>query len=559
MKRAPQQGIFRQRAFRQGGAGLAALLLLGGCMVGPNYHRPSAPMAASYKELAGWKPATPRDALDRGDWWAVFNDPLLDRLERRIDISNYTLTQAEANYRQAQALVQEAQAQLFPTITLPGQFQRTGVGGGSHAAVVSGNSLAVAGPSGYTINQYTLQALGSWTIDVWGEIRRQIEANVAAAQYSAAEVAAARLSAQATLAQDYFNLRAQDSLITLLEKTVEQYRKALAITENEYHAGYVARGDVLTAQTQLQTTEAQLTSEYVARADYEHAIAVLIGEPPERFSIPRGALPEEVPAVPPFVPSELLERRPDVAAAERQMAEANAEIGVAIGAWFPTISLSGFYGFTGTNLSTLFSAADRIWALGGAFDAPIFEGGAQIASVRAARAAYDAAVANYRQTVLTAFQQVEDALAALRILEEEKRQQDIAVKSAQENVAFALNEYKGGTVIYTTVLTDQELELSDEITDVTIQQNRLLAAVSLIEALGGGWRDSDLPTAGDLRSLKYYVNTPPAPILPLPPPGGAGGAAGGAAVVPVSGGAGAGSSADATSPPNAAAGAGKGP
>ncbi len=483
---------------------LLALLGLAGCMIGPNYKRPTAPIAISYKELAGWQPAAPEDANDRGAWWLIYHDPLLDQLERQIDISNYTLAQAEANYRNAQAIVQEAQANLFPVLSAVGNFQRTGVGGGSNSIVSTGNGVAVSGASGFVGNQYTLQGNGSWDLDVWGEIRRQIASDVDLAQYSAAEVANARLSAQAALASAYFNLRGEDSLAAVLESNVKQFADALRIAENEYHAGYVARGDVLTAQTELQTTQAQLTAVGVARAQYEHAIAVLIGKPPAELGISPGALPNDVPAMPPSLPSTLLQRRPDIAAAERQMAAENELIGVALAAFFPQISLSSLYGYTGPQLANLISMPNRIWALGAAFNAPIFEGGGQIAAVVAARANYDAAVANYRQTVLTAFQQVEDELVALRILAQEKAQQDIAVKSAQDNVAFALNEYKAGTVIYTTVLTDQELELSDEITDVTIQQSRMIASVALVEALGGGFASDSLPTAGDLRSLDFY-------------------------------------------------------
>ncbi len=484
---------------------LVATMLLAGCMIGPDYKRPTAPIAVSYKELAGWEPAAPQDARDRGSWWSIYHDPLLDQLERQIDISNYTLKQAEANYRNAQAIVQEAQAQLFPVLSGTGNFQRTGIGGGSHGIVSTGNSVAVSGSSGFVGNQYTLEGIGSWDLDVWGEIRRQIASDVDLAQYSAAEVADARLSAQAALATDYFNLRAQDSLASVLESNVKQFADALRITQNEYHAGYVARGDVLTAQTELQTTQAQLTAVGVARAQYEHAIAVLIGKPPAELSIGPGALPNDVPVMPPSLPATLLQRRPDIAAAERQMAAENELIGVAIAAFFPQVNLSGFYGYTSPLVGNLISLPNRIWALGAAFNAPIFEGGAQIAAVVAARANYDAAVANYRQTVLTAFQQVEDELAALRILAEEKRQQDIAVKSAQDNVAFALNEYKAGTVIYTTVLTDQELELSDEITDVTVQQSRMVASVALVEALGGGWRSDELPATGTIRSPDFYL------------------------------------------------------
>ena len=467
-------------------AAVAALtLLLAGCKVGPNYARPDAPAAAKFKELAGWKPSTPRDGVDRGAWWSVYGDPQLDALERRIDISNQPVKAAEASYRQAAALVRGAQASLFPTLALSPSLTRGTVAG-----------LSSAGGARPVASSFSAEGSASWEVDVWGKIRRQIESQSAAAQVSAADLANARLSAQGALATAYFELRAADSLVILLNETLVEYRHALAIAQNQYDAGTASRADVLAADVQVQSAQALLVAAGVARAQYEHAIAVLTGKPTADLTIPPSPLTSEVPVVPAGVPSTLLERRPDIAAAERAMQEQNAAIGVAVAAWYPDISLSAALGLAGNPAQSVFAAANRVWSLGAAAGETLFDAGARSAAVDAARAAYDAAVANYRQTVLTAFQQVEDDLSNLHILQDQARAEDSLVAAARRAVDVTLNEYRAGTVAYTSVITEQTQLLSARQTQLTVQQTRLVASVALIQALGGGWDSTQLPPAG---------------------------------------------------------------
>jgi len=462
-------------------AALTLVLLAAGCKVGPDYARPDAPTAPAFKELAGWKPSDPRDGIDRGAWWSVFADPDLDRLERQVDISNQTVKQAEAAYREAVALIREARASLFPTLTVaPGVTRSQSSGGGS-------------GFSG-TRTQYTAEGAASWEVDVWGQIRRQVESQSAAAQASAADLANAKLSAQGSLATAYFELRGADSLAKLLSDTVEEYKRALAITQNQYDAGTASRGDVLAADVQLQSTTASLVAAGVARAQYEHAIAVLTGHPPADLSLPTALLTNDAPVVPAGVPSALLERRPDIAAAERTMQQQNALIGVAIAAYYPQITLSAAFGFAGSPLSNLFSAADRVWSLGASASETVFQGGYRGAAVDAARATYDQAVASYRQTVLTAFEQVEDDLSDLRVLQQQAQAEDTTVAAARRAVDVTLNEYRAGTVAYTSVITEQTALLSAEQAALNVRQSRLVASVALIQALGGGWDTASLPT-----------------------------------------------------------------
>jgi NodT family efflux transporter outer membrane factor (OMF) lipoprotein len=459
-------------------------------MVGPNYRRATAPMSAAFKEAPppGWKVSAPRDALAKGDWWAVYDDPELDRLEREIDVSNQTLKQAEAAYREARATVQEAQASLFPTLTIsPGA---TVSSGRSTSGFSSGSGIG--GTSSSARSNFSLEANASWDLDVWGRIRRTVESDVANAQASAADLANARLSAQAALATDYFELRGSDSLQRLLDDTVQQYQRSLQITQNQYEAGTAARSDVITAQTLLQTTQAQAINVGVLRHQYEHAIAILTGHPPSDLTIEPGALPQTIPAVPVLVPSALLERRPDVAAAERAMAQENALIGVAVAGYYPDISLTALYGFSGNPIGTLFNASNRIWSLGASATQTLFNGGATSASVRAAEAAYDGSVANYRQVVLTAFQQVEDNLSGLRILDQQQQAEDAAIQSARQAVQIALNEYQAGTQAYTTVITAETTALNNEQTGLSVRQTRLVDSVALVEALGGGWGGVDM-------------------------------------------------------------------
>jgi NodT family efflux transporter outer membrane factor (OMF) lipoprotein len=468
-------------------AALAPALALAACTVGPDFFRPEAPAPAAYKELAGWKIAAPAEALPKGAWWAVFHDPVLDRLERQVSVTNQTVRAQEAAYRQAVALVREAQSALFPTLTASPSVTRQSLSGGS--------SLSRFGASrvGKAITDYSLQGSAAWDIDVWGRIRRQVESQQAAAEVSAADLANATLAAQAQLATAYVNLRAADSLTQLLADTVAAYTQALRIAENQYNAGTASRSDVVVADAQLKTTQAQLVGVGVQRAQFEHAIAVLTGHAPAELTIPPGRLAHAVPVVPPGLPSALLERRPDIAAAERTMAQENALIGVAVAAYYPDISLSAAFGFAGDPLSKLFTVANRVWSLGAAATEPLLEGGLREATVEAARAGYDQSVASYRETVLTAFQQVEDELAALRILEQQAVAEDAAVAAARRAVDVTLNEYRAGTVAYTSVITEQTTLLGDQQAALAIQQNRLLAAVALIAALGGGWEAGDLP------------------------------------------------------------------
>ena len=385
----------------------------------------------------------------------------------------------------------EARAGLFPTLAGNTGAARSGSGGGR---------------SGVAHSVYNLQGGATWNLDVWGRIRRDVESTVAGAQASAADIASARLSAQSALASDYFYLRAEDALIGLLNRTVKEYQQSLLITENQFAVGVAAHLDVVTAQALLQTTRAQAVAVQVQRAQYEHAIAVLIGRPPADLSIDPAHLARDVPVVPPSVPAALLERRPDIASAERVMQQQNALIGVDVAAFYPTISLSASLGYAGDPITSLISVANRFWSLGTAAVEPLFEGGLRRATVAASLANYDASVANYRETVLLAFEQVENELSSLRILAQEAKEQAVAVTSARDAAKIALNEYKAGTVNYITVITEQAIELSDEEAALTIQQDRLLASVGLVVALGGGWDASLLPNKDELQKWN--------PILP---------------------------------------------
>lgn len=452
------------------------LLLLSGCVVGPDYVRPPAPIPATYAELKNWTPARPLDDIDRGAWWSIYNDPLLDDLERQIDIGNQNLRAYEAAYRKARAIVAEARANYYPTLS----------------AVGSADKLR---QSGKTTTTKTTELGASWDIDLWGKVRRQVESDVAGAEASAAELASIRLSVQAELATDYFELRYQDSLAKLLTETVKAYERSLNITRNQYASGVAALSDVITADTTLKTTQASLIATGVARAEYEHAIAILIGKPPADLSIPPWLLTTAVPDVPVQVPSTLLQRRPDIAQAERTMRQQNALIGVETAAYYPSITLSADLGLASTS-GALFELSKRMWELAVSGSETLFDAGQRSAAVKAARADYDQAVANYRETVLEAFRDVEDNLSNLRILAEQAKKQAEAVALAREAVRISLNEYKAGTTNYTTVVTAQATALSNEQTALQIMANRLTANVALVKALGGGWTDS-LLTAVD--------------------------------------------------------------
>jgi NodT family efflux transporter outer membrane factor (OMF) lipoprotein len=448
--------------------------VLAGCAVGPNYHRPDAQVVLAYKEQGDWKPSAPADGLDRGSWWKIFDDPVLDGLEQQIDISNQNLKAAWDSYMQSRALVMQARNAYWPTVAVTAGRQRS-----------SEPPLPVE-----TLN--TLGATGSWTLDIWGATRRTVESDRDSAQASYAAVALARLSAQAALATDYFELRAQDSLQKLLEDTVADYQQALAITQARFKHGVAGRADVVTAETQLLTSQASLVNVELTRGQLEHAIAVLLGKTPADVSVERAPLRTDVPSIPPGVPSKLLERRPDVAQAERRMAAANAQIGVAVSAYFPTLTLSGSASYASTGLRGILGASNGLWAVGPQLAETLFDVEGRRAVVRQARAAYAATIDNYRQTVITGFQQVEDNLLALRVLEHEGAIEDQAVTAAKEAEKLTLDQYKAGTVPYTSVITAQTTTFSSEQTALTVLQDRLTASVALIQAVGGGWNSAQL-------------------------------------------------------------------
>jgi NodT family efflux transporter outer membrane factor (OMF) lipoprotein len=483
-------------------------LLFSACTVGLDYQRPAAPVPALYKE-AGWKIGEPFDAIDHGAWWSVYNDPVLDALQKQIDISNQNLLAAEAAFRQSEFIVAQARSQFFPIGTIDATAQRSRGGGAAGAGTTP---VGGGGGGGRISNFFSTSTAASWTPDLWGRVRRNVESNVAGAQASAGDLASARLAAQGALASDYLQLRIADELKRLLDATAKYYGESLRITRNQYDTGIASASDVAQAETQLRSTEAQAIAVGVTRAQLEHAIAVLIGKPPAELSIAPSDVVTEVPAVPAGLPSALLERRPDVAAAERQMAAANAQTGVAEAAFYPTITLSADYGVMALQISKLFTDQARFWAFGSSLAQTVFDAGARSAIVGEARAAFDQTVANYRQTVLTAFQQVEDQLAALRILAEQAEAQAAAVKSAREAERIINNQWLAGTVAYTSVVVAQATALANEETALNIRQNRLVASAALIQALGGGWDASQLP------SRERIEEDAPLNFSPLPPP-----------------------------------------
>jgi len=465
------------------------LALFNACAVGPDYIKPTAQVPESYKELEEWKVAQPRDHLIRGAWWKIFNDPRLNELEEQVDISNQNVAVAEAQFRQARALVWAARSAYFPTATI-------GLG-----YTGSGRSTTL-NPSGTTqrtsLNDFLLGGDISWEPDLWGRVRRTVEGSKASAQASAADLESTRLLVQAELAQDYVQLRTLDAQKKLLDETVIAFQKSLELTKNRYAAGVASKGDVLLADTQLKVTQAQAIDIGVQRAQFEHAIAALVGKPASVLSMPFSPLTLAPPSIPAGIPSELLERRPDIAAAERRVAAANALIGVAEAAYYPTVTLSASGGFESSSLSKWLRWPSRFWSVGPGISETVFDGGLRRAQTAAARAVYDANVALYRETVLTGFQEVEDNLAALRILEKEATAQDEAVKAARESLAVALNQYKAGTINYLAVIVIQAALLNNERTAVDILGRRMTAATLLIKALGGGWDVSALPSAKDL-------------------------------------------------------------
>jgi len=457
-------------------------LLVGGCAVGPDYQRPAFDAPAEFKEMKGWRSATPADALPRGDWWAGFSDADLDALMKRVDLSNFNLRAAEARVRQARALADQARAGYFPTI-----------GAGATATRSKSPSLPNAPSTTAAVSNYGVSLNASWELDLWGQVRRAVEAGDASWQASAADLETARLSARAALAQSYFTLRITDAFRQILDDTVAAYERSLEMTRNRYNAGVVARVDVVQAEVQWKSAQAQLVDLAVDRAQLEHAIALLVGEAPANFSIERKPLALAMPEVPLTLPSDLLERRPDIAAAERGVAAANARVGVAKAAYFPTLTLSGAGGQRATDLGDLLLAPSRFWSLGAALAQPLFDGGARSAASDQAVAAYDEQVALYRQTVLTGFQEVEDNLAALRILADEARVQDEVVAGARRNVELTLNQYNAGVVSYLNVIVAQATLLQNERTAATLLGRRLTASINLVKAAGGGWSAGELP------------------------------------------------------------------
>ncbi|MEP6939191.1 MAG: efflux transporter outer membrane subunit [Rudaea sp.] len=490
---------------------VVASVLLASCAVGPDYHRPELPTAPAYKENAGWKPAAPGDVLKRGAWWEIFGDPQLNELQQRVDVSNQSLKQAEAQYRQAAALVSGARASLWPTVSASLSATRSGRYGSSGGGIVSGGTviggttdIGSTGSSNPT-NSYQLPLSATWEPDLWGGVRRQVEASASNAQASAATLESTRLSLHAQLASSYFQLRIVDEQKRLLDRTVSAYEKALQLTQNQYNVGVVARADVIQAETQLKSAQVQAIDLGIARMQFEHAIAVLTGRLPAEFSLPAQELKVAPPAIPLDVPATLLERRPDVAVAERQASAANAQIGVAEAAWFPTLTLSAGGGYQNSAWSQLLEAPSRYWSIGPRLAEVLFDGGARRAQGAQARAGYDAAAANYRQVALAAFQNVEDNLSALRILEQEAIAQDDAVKSAERALAISINQYRAGTVSYLNVVTASATAFSNERNAIQILGNRLEDSVQLIKALGGGWSQDELPAA---RQIDLH-STPP--------------------------------------------------
>lgn len=459
----------------------AFVALLAGCTVGPEYRRPDVSTPQNYRWAgADWKRAQPGDSLPRGSWWEMFGDPQLSALAQRVEISNQNVRAAEARVRQARALVRQARAELVPTVS-----------GGAAA-----DRSRSPGSPARSASSYELALDANWEPDLWGRVRRSVEAAETASQASAADLESARLSAIAALVQSYIALRTVDMQAQLLKDTVAAFQRSLDLTRNRYAVGVAAKADVVLAEVQLKSGQADLVELGLQRAQLEHAIALLTGEPASTFSVPPAPFAAAVPRIPASVPSELLERRPDVAAAERRVAAANARIGVAESAFYPSLTLSAAGGFRNARFADLIAAPSRFWALGATLAQLLFDGGARKAVTDQARAAHDEEVALYRQAVLTGFQEVEDNLAALKILEGEAALQDAVVRGARQSVELALNQYKAGTVNYLSVIVLQASALNHERAAVNLMGRRLTASVLLVKALGGGWDAAALKQVG---------------------------------------------------------------
>lgn len=494
----------------------AALCFLAACMVGPKYHTPSTEAPAAYKELTpadfkvteGWKVAQPKDDALRGKWWEIFNDPQLNALEEKVNVSNQNIAAAAASFFAARALVKEARSQFFPTVTTnpaitvqrPSASVGGGSGGSSGSGSGSGTGTGSTSSSRGTFTDYTLPFDATWQPDLFGRIRNTVRSAAYGAQATAADLENTRLTVQADVAADYFQLRGQDSLKELLDSTVIAFQASLDLTRALYDTGIDSDEAVAQAETQLEATQAQDAAIGIQRAQFEHAIAMLTGQPASTFSIPVEPLKTSPPAIPFGVPSELLERRPDIAAAERLVAQANAQIGIARAAYFPTVTLSASAGLESTSIANWFTWPSRFFSIGPAAAETLFDAGLRRATVEQFRAQYDQTVANYRQTVLTAFQQVEDNLASLRILSVQIQYQDAAVKSAERSLALAEDRYRLGIDPYLNVLTAQTALLSNQQTAVNLRIQQMTASEGLIQALGGGWEASQLPSPAQLVS-----------------------------------------------------------
>jgi NodT family efflux transporter outer membrane factor (OMF) lipoprotein len=486
LARLPDFPTRRTRSLTLLCAAAALTFQLSGCAVGPNYQRPSAAVPASFKEAPeGWKVAQPSDQADRGTWWTIYNDPQLNALEDQLNAQNQTVAEYAAAYRQARALVGEARAAYFPVISASGGATRSRTP--THVSSSSGSF------SSSTIsNSFDVGLDATWEPDLWGKVSRTVSSQEAGQQGAAADLANARLSAQGTLAQTYFTLRSLDAQQKLLDDTVVAYEKSLQLTQNQYAQGVAGRADVIQAQTQLQSAQAAAIDNGVARAQDEHAIAVLVGQPASTFSIPPSPLTAEPPVVPVSMPSTLLERRPDIASAERKAAAANEQIGVAMSAFFPSLTISASGGFESSVFSQLLSMPSRFWTVGPSLAGTIFDAGLRSAQTDAARAAYDQQVATYRQTVLAAFQDVEDNLASQRILGQEVVVQRQAVESARHALEIVINEYKVGTTDFQNVLSAQTTAFSAQQRLANIDGERMVSSVGLVKALGGGWDVSQM-------------------------------------------------------------------
>jgi NodT family efflux transporter outer membrane factor (OMF) lipoprotein len=506
-------------------ASLTSITLLAACTVGPKYHTPTAPVPSSYKEVTpanmkdvdNWKVAQPGDTTIRGKWWEIFNDPELNKLEDQVDASNQSIAASYASFMAARALVREARSQFFPTVTtspsITKQLQSATLKQFSGSGTGTGSTTS---PTSTAFADYIMPFDATWVPDLWGRVRNTVRSNAYSAQASAANLENVRLTVHAEVASDYFQLRSQDALKELLDSTVEAYQESLRLTQVLYETGIDSDEAVAQAETQLDTTLAQDTDLGIARAQFEHAIATLTGQPPSTFTIPQEPLKFAPPPIPLSLPSQLLERRPDIANNERLVAQANAQIGVATAAFYPTVTLSASGGFESSTFTDWFTWPSRFWSIGAAAAETIFDAGLRRATVQQFQAQYNQTVANYRQTVLSAFQQVEDDLASMRILSQQIDQQDAAVKAAQRNLDIATDRYKLGIDPYLNVITAQTTLLTNQQSAVTLRSQEMVSSVSLVEALGGGWDRNQLPSPASL--VAGNPNPSPGSPKPQPPP-----------------------------------------